>query len=324
MSPSLFTEFVLVLKNARTSIHQGEIIDEQVNRIYDQFGPTPRLCIDYVLEPLEMSEYEDDVRRAVSDITSQKLEKLFDESSALEMDDLSQKICLISRENRDNVTSLPIVKPITPNVHSKLVCQFRKLERQEQVRMYKRFDKTRDCRAVAGIAFKAAGQVMLQDGTDLELLPMVHLPQSRVDSLPQWYSSHLPMHNEELESLRQDALERVLTIPVDPSRIIEYADDGPLSIEPDVLYLPEISNHVVFDAFLLLDGIFYLFQFTIAKSHDIKPGLEDFLMTCPNIPTIENWRIVFVIPPKQTLICPQPRSLDMRRIPVYSTVMALD
>ena len=46
-------------------------------------------------------------------------------------------------------------------MHSKLVCQFRKLDRQEQVRIYKRFTKTRDSRAVAGIVFEAAGQVRL-------------------------------------------------------------------------------------------------------------------------------------------------------------------
>jgi len=80
--------------------------------------------------------------------------------------------------------------------------------------MYKRFTKARDSRAVAGIAFEAAGQVRLQDGIELELLPMVHLPRSRVGSLPQWYSSHLLLRNEELERLRQDTLGRVFMIQV--------------------------------------------------------------------------------------------------------------
>ena len=256
-------------------------------------------------------------------MTSQRLETLFDKSNDLEMDDVSHKICLVSRENRDKVTSLPIVKPITPNMHS---CQFRKLERQEQVRMYKIFANNRDSRAVAGIAFEAAGQVRLQDGMDLELLPMVHLPQSREGTLPQWYSSHLLLRNAELEPHRQNALRCAFTIQVLPSRIIEYGDDVALSIESDVFYLPKITNQVAFDAFILLNGILYLFQFTIAESlHDIKPGLKDFkfLTTCLNIPNIENWQFIFVIPPNQTLICPQPRFLDILRIPVYSTVMAL-
>jgi hypothetical protein len=200
-------------------------------------------------------------------------------------------------------------------MHSKLVCQIRTLERREQLRIYKRFAKTRDSRAVAGIAFEAAGQVMLQDGMDLELLPMVNLPWRRGDSLPQWYSSHILLRNEELERLRQNAFGRALTIQVRPSRIIEYADDGPLSIESGVFYLPEITNRVAFDAFILLNGILYLFQFTIAESHDIKPGLKDFLTTCPNIPAIENWRLVFVIPPKQDLSPAQaPRHPQYTRV----------
>ena len=172
---------------------------------------------------------------------------------------------------------------------------------------------------MADVAFEAAGQVRLQGGTDLELLPMVHLPRSREDSPPQWYSSHLLLRNAELEHLRQNALRCALTIQVHPSRIIEYGDDGPLSIESDVFYLPQITNQVAFDAFILLNGILYLFQFTIAE----KPRLKNFLVTCPNIPNIENWRFIFVIPPNQTLICPQPRFLDICGIPVYSTVMAL-
>jgi len=310
-----------MLKISRATIYRRDISIEEVNCLYDQFGPTPRLCLDFLFEPFEREAHEDHVRKAISGMTSQKLETLFDKSSDLEMDDLSHKICLVSRENRDKVASLPIVKPITPNMHSKLVCQFRKLERQEQVRIYKRFANTRDSRAVAGIAFEAAGQVRLQDGIDLELLPMV--PRSREDILLQWYSSHNLLHDAELEPHRQIALRCAFTIQVCPSRIIGYGDDVALSIESDVFYLPKITNQVAFDAFILLNGILYLFQFTITESHDIKPGLKDFLTTCLNIPNIENWRFIFVIPPNQTLICPQPRFLDILRIPVYSTVMAL-
>jgi len=86
-----------------------------------------------LLNPLEAQEYDDDVRKAVANITL----KYYSMNPVLLIWTTSHKICLISCENRDNVASLPIVKPITPNVHSRLVRQFRKLERLEQVRMYK-------------------------------------------------------------------------------------------------------------------------------------------------------------------------------------------
>jgi len=78
--------------------HQS-IEEKQVNCLYDQFDPLLRLCIDYLLEPAETKEYEDDVRRAVSDITSQPPEELLDESGALEIDDLPQNLSHQSRES---------------------------------------------------------------------------------------------------------------------------------------------------------------------------------------------------------------------------------
>jgi len=52
-------------------------------------------------------------------------------------------------------------------------------------RMYKQFAKSRDSRAVAGVAFEAASQVRLQDRMNLKCLPIVHLPRNQGDSLPQ-------------------------------------------------------------------------------------------------------------------------------------------
>ncbi len=92
-----------------------------------------------------------------------------------------------------------------------------------------------------GIAFEAAGQAMLQDGIDLALVPMVHLPLKMGDRWPQWHSSHVFLHDAALEQLRQDILR--LSIQVQPDRIFEYMDnDGLLSIEPNIFYLLLTSN----------------------------------------------------------------------------------
>jgi len=48
-------------------------------------------------------------------LTYQALEKLFGDASALEMGKESHKICLISRDTLEDVTSLPVVKLITPH-----------------------------------------------------------------------------------------------------------------------------------------------------------------------------------------------------------------
>ncbi len=320
VSCQMCTEF-LMFKIIRASIHPTSRSDCDINILYEQLGPTPRLCLD--LDAYQRTRYEGDLRKAISNVTPESLKALFDAASTLEMDKLSHKICMIRRNSRENVASLPIVEPITPYVRSKLVCQLRILERHEQVRLYKRFAKTSDSRALAGVAFEAAGQAMLQDETDLVLVPMVHLASEMGDRRPQWYSSHIPLCDAALEQLRKGVLRKTLNIQVRPDRIFEYTDNGLLSIEPNVFYLPAISNQVAFNAFILLNGILYLFQFTIGEHHDIKPDLKDFFATCSGIPTMKNWRIVFIIPPNHTLICPQPRFLNICAIPVYSGVIVL-
>ena len=83
-----------MLKFSRASIYRGIISSEEVNHLYDQSGPTPRLCIDFLFEPLERKAHDDHVRKAISEITSQKLEKLFDESSGRPV---SQNVSSVAR-----------------------------------------------------------------------------------------------------------------------------------------------------------------------------------------------------------------------------------
>jgi len=315
---------VKLIQITRASIYQISDADRQrINLLYERLGPTPKLTIDFFHELDSLIQFENDVQNEIKGLTSESLERIFDDSNSLKMDQLSHKICLLSRNNLENVASLPIVGPITSYVHSRLVCRLRTVERREQVRLYKRFAKTSDSRALAGIAFEAAGQAMLQDGMDLQLVPMWHHPATKRIPLPPWHSSHVLQHVAQLEQLRQNALGKTLSLEVRPSRILEYTDNGPLSIEANVFYLPEMSNQVAFDAFILLNGILYLFQFTIGDHHDFKPGLKNFFATCNGIPAMEHWRLVFLIPPNHTLVAPQPWFLDIRAIRFYSAIVAL-
>ena len=306
---------LLMFKISRASIYPTSTSDyNHINLLYDRLGPTPRLCLDFFEDAHRRENYEDDLGKEISNITPESLEALFNAAGTLETDKLSHKICIIRRKSLENVAGSAIVEVITPYIRSKLVYQLRTVGRRDQVRLYRRFAKTPDSRALAGVAFEAAGQAMLQDGIDLALVPMVHLPLKTNDRRPQWHSSHVLLRDAALERLRQDVLRKTLDIEVQPDRIVEYTDNGPLSIEPNVFYLPSLSNQVAFDAFILLNGFLYLFQFAIGEHHDIKPGLKDFFATCSGIPGMENWRI-------HTLICPQPWSLDIHA--VYLAVITL-
>jgi hypothetical protein len=126
-----------------------------------------------------------------------------------------------------------------------------------------------------------------------------------------------------LEQSRQQALEQgqSLIIPKD-LQIKEYAKDGPLSpITPNVIYVPELTNEVALDYFIVMNDLLYIFQFTIDKEYSIKPGLINLVDKYPELPSMDNWRFVFIVPPEHELICPLPQS---QKLQPYSAVINFD
>ena len=75
---------------------------KRVNNVFDQFGPIPLLCIDYLdldsdsgLDPgsnIRIAEYKKDVQRSIASLKLSKLEQLINDSSSLTMDGLSQDL----------------------------------------------------------------------------------------------------------------------------------------------------------------------------------------------------------------------------------------
>ncbi len=138
---------------------------ECVNAIFDELGPTPRLCIDY-LRSAQIEQYKWDIKTAISALTTNKLERLFLDAKSLTIDNTSHKIYLISRRDRENVSSLAIVSPITSSIKFRLASHFQSLELREKIRLYKFFSKVFDSSAMAGVFFEAAGQRCLQGGVE--------------------------------------------------------------------------------------------------------------------------------------------------------------
>jgi len=270
-----------------------------------------------------MEDYENDLQLTISKLTAHELINLFDDSGSLAMDAISHKICLISRTDREDMFSLQAVSSITSSIKSRLANHFRTLERQEQIRLYQQFSKVPDSRATAGIFFEAAAQRRIQDGVELELVPMVRLPSSRRGTDPQWYSSHVLLHNSQLEALRRRALQQKQVLRIPQRLPIEYSDDGPSSIEPDIIYVPESSNQVALDSFIVMNGCLYILQFSIAANHSIQPSLVDFISKYPMLPSMNNWCFIFIHPPNHTLVCPRPRKLELQNLRPYSAVLTL-
>ncbi len=324
--PAQFTLTFHCAFSANLDPLEPNITERHIHETFDLLGPVPRLCIE--LSPLELEEYKTTLDRALSNITVDIIEKMIKDASVLDMDAVSHKICLLIRERRDDIHSPAIVAPITPSIKSRLSTRFRNLHRDEQIRLYKYFERVPESRKVAGIFYEAIVQSYLQDGRILKLVPMVTLDiekkrkRSEDESQHQWYSSHIVIHNSALEA-RRLKVSNGIEVDIHPNRILEYTDNGLQSIEPNVFYVPEMTNQKAFDSFVLLDGLLYIFQITVGMHHDINHGLID-VADKYSFPPRDQWRFVFVIPPNMTLTVPRPWRLALRELCPYSAVVDVD
>ncbi|KAM6503263.1 hypothetical protein JOM56_000206 [Amanita muscaria] len=320
-------QFMLITQcrtfSARLSRLEG-ITETHVNEMFDQLGPVARLCIKWTSDPL--AQYRNELHHAISKITADDIKKLTIEACGLTMDAVSDKICLLRRQKRDEVFSQAVVAPITDYIKTRLSNQFRKLERAEQIRLYQFFEKRPELRRTAGIFYEAIIQSRLRKGMHLELvpIPIVKLEKGEGSkTLPRWYPSHTVLCNPLLEAARQQALDQQISVEIRPKTTVEYTDEGLRSIEPNIFYVPALTNQTALDSFILLDGFLYIFQTTVASSHGIDQGLVAIADSC-NLPSKERWRFVFIMPPDLILSVAQPWRLDRQSLSPFSAVVRAD
>lgn len=286
---------------------------DDTSTIYDTFGPTPRLWIDHS-DPIVKDRYESDLRGMIDVMTTSTFEQYINHTKSFTMDSdtASHKLYLIRRVD-SHPRSLYTVGPITPNVQSMLANHFQFMERLDLIRLYQKFEKNPDSRKVAGILFEAIGQQSLQEKITLVIVPMVRFDKVPTGK-PRWHSSHISLESAVLEAKRLEALQHSIHLDVKPTRVVQSGVTSP-SVEEGVYYVPEKTNQVAIDSFIVSDGLLYLFQFTIGEHHDVKAGLKTFLKTYPSIPAEDNWHFVFIIPTNKELISPQlPDSLKKLRV----------
>jgi hypothetical protein len=77
-----------------------------IDEIFEELGPTARLCIEYASDPEQLQGcYKAQLDVAISNIMAGELEELIQKSTQLAMDAVSHKICLISRRDPKNIVS---------------------------------------------------------------------------------------------------------------------------------------------------------------------------------------------------------------------------
>ena len=106
-----------------------------------------------------------------------------------------------------------------------------------------------------------------------------------------------------------------------------YQWPGPNVVGPSIYYVPESSNQVALDSFIVVDRVLYIFQFTITTSHPIKAGIMDFFSQQSLQATLQGkeWYFIFIIPPGNMVKCPAASDDRIeefwKKVKLYSAVV---
>ena len=183
--------------------------------------------------------------------------------------------------------------------------------RMEQLLAYESFEGMEYSKPIAGVLFGAMGQCQLQEEVSLDLIPMVK--QRTGKKAAQWTSqpgngSTAPDSMDQCSgSVGADAANAIIPVKFKPEGVVQYAGSKLETFQPGVFYVPESSDQVAFDSFILADGVLLIFQFTSASSYQIKEGIMN-IFSQPTLASMfqgTESRFVFVIPLGETVVCPE-------------------
>jgi hypothetical protein len=233
--------------------------------------------------------------------------------------DVSHAIFLIRREEvspqHPQYLQLYTIEPITPHTSQTFAYLLKEAEQEQRLDIYESFAQVPFMRPLAGLAYEMIGHRRFQREVNLTLIPMAVDEQNTRRKNPVWQSQFF---SPELDTI---------AFGFTPQNFKLYKWPGPEVVEPSTYYMPESSNQLCFDSFIVVDRVLYTFQFTIGPKHPIKTGIADFLsyFQQSHQMTWEELRFVFVVPPGNKVECTQTREQEMEEfwntVQLYSTVI---
>jgi hypothetical protein len=287
-------------------IHGFEGNDSRIDDLYNQFGPTPRICFDYLEDKFLLDRHESLSARAISDLSSRHLLKIVLEAQEFNIDGVSDTIFLVRRRG-DLSRRLSTVEPITAVVDMAIRNQLRRETQAEQFILYRSLVNVEGTRRIAGVPYELLAQEKLQRH-DYELVPIEYTPDQGRTS-PRWNSVHgSSAHPSSVRfSIHGTVSDSYTSMP---SPINDYT-----------FYVPEPPNQVTF---IKTARRLYVFQFTISSNPDIQKGISN-LFPQDLQPSKLEWRFVFVVPPSVSeLSCPLQSEMMAFLGPVNFYTMVVD
>lgn len=134
-------------------IHGFEANDPRICEMYSQFGPTPRICFDYLEEKALLDRHESHFSRALSELSSTRLLEIIHRAHTFEIDEACHTIILVRRRG-DLSRALSTVEPITAAAGMAIQNQLRRETQAEQRRLYQSLANVEGSEGIASLVYE--------------------------------------------------------------------------------------------------------------------------------------------------------------------------
>jgi hypothetical protein len=331
-------------------IEPGE--KQRIGELFDQYGGIPRICLDFLRNPDDLAELQDDSEIALRDLTAWTLCDHISKADNLSFSDVPHTIFMVKRTDPVDLYAMTIV-PTAPAIEMKLKSKIRALQHAEQIHL---IDWLARGKPMAGLVFEALAQSALQRRVVLKLVAMQKRSSGPGNTI-RWVSTHedQSLHktkgsdadvdsewkNEASASADQSSTgpaeaHSSITVKFFPRKIVEFKGatikvtiHQKQEIE-GVFFVPKSTNQA-FDSFIVSDGFLYIFRFSTAAEHDIEQGLVSFFSRkalLDRLPPKTRWYFIFVIPSGNSISCPQPHDRELaeflKDVRLFSAQLRLD
>ena len=294
--------FELTIIFSSAPIHGLAGNDPDIDEMYNRFGPTARICFELTKRKSHLNEHRYRFETALSSLSSKVLQGMVTGIFDIEESDISLTILLLKRLPGDDF-SLPTVEIISPTAEMAVWDQLKKERQNEPLYLYPSLATAERSKHLACVVYGMLAQNKLQrmSSIRLHLVPMVRRTPDGSGSRkkpPRWYSNHSADNASSL------------TVMIDIQRTgIEAFDPKVDPIKNNVYYT---LYQAAVDSFITDGNRLFIFQFAVAREHDINKRILTFFSQA-SLPPRSNWYFVFVIPPDVSeLSCPQGRDEMMK------------
>ena len=272
-----------------------------------------------------MHDYGVRVDKALNQVTLERLQQLTTDTDSLTMDKMSHKLCLLRREDINDVESDFLISPITEHIQYEIANRILFCSLQRQIETFQSLYSNPSSKAMAGTVFENIFHLRFRQRIFIQFMPMVRSDKRR--NL-RWHASHCAIKPsvfdaEELEKKRQVALRHCVTLEVHHPSFFVY-DRLAFALRQNVYYIPKKLNEAVFASFILKDDILYLFQFTVFEEHRINDKLILRFEECTNVPPRDKWRFILIIPDDvEALECLYPKNQGLQKLNPFSSQVSV-